>query len=189
MRKYNWTLLLIITLTKSISAQESEYYKILSELLPDKKITLIKKTNNSYLKSVDAVLKYLNYDEYIYSGSTKLDQSGWKQKIVPDTNYIINELELPKLKWKRKYIEKKNLKFKRKNGLLSIFKRLFNLDKNVKNTIYSVSRPIFINRENDIAIVYYQIYNGPENGGGGVRLFIKTDDNWKQIGNRMIWIS
>lgn len=189
MRNYYWALVLMIIVVYNISSQESEYYAILNELLPDKTIKLVKNSNDFFKKNVDEVYKNLVYNEYRYYSNTKLSQSEWSQKIVADTNYIAKQLNLPKQKWKRKFIEKKNLKFKRNNKLISIFKSLFPFDNKVKNTIYSVSRPIFINKENKVAIVYLEIYKGPEYGIGSVILFLKTNKSWKENGNRMLWIS
>ena len=188
MKKINLTLIFFILIGNSLLSQESDYYKILDELLPKIESKLIKKSNDSFFKSSDDVLTRLEFNRYMHV-DTAIKQSDWNQIIVPDEQYITEQLKNPNYKWRRRLNDNKNIKINRFKGFLLPVRQLIFYNVSVKKTIYTVSKPIFINKNNEIALVYYSSYSGSLSGSGNVVLLMKIDDDWKQICFDMIWIS
>ena len=188
MKKINLTLIFFILIGNSLLSQESDYYKILDELLPKIESKLIKKSNDSFFKSTDDVLTRLEFNRYMHV-DTAIKQSDWNQIIVPDEQYITEQLKNPNYKWRRRLNANKNIQINRFKGFLLPVRQLIFHNVSVKKTIYTVSKPIFINKNNEIALVYYSCYSGSLSGSGNVVLLMKIDDDWKQICFDMIWIS
>jgi hypothetical protein len=100
MKKINLILIFFILIGNSLLSQESDYYKILDELLPKIESKLIKKSNDSFFKSTDDVLTRLEFNRYMHV-DTAIKQSDWNQIVVPDEQYITEQLKNPNYKWRR----------------------------------------------------------------------------------------
>jgi hypothetical protein len=116
------------------------------------------------------------------------DTSNFNEFLIPDSLYF-NEQSNHHVNWDQDKID--NISIKVKLGLdawISI-KHFFDREFFLKRSYYKLSRPFFINRQNNSALIYLECYSGPVSGDGGYYIAIKVGQNWTIIGYAPTYMS
>ncbi len=191
------TILSFIMIVNLISAQKNKYsdeYDLLNQIIESSDIKLLSKKCNNYY---DRNNKAIDISDFRHDYNKAIDSTITFSELINqiDTNYINFQLSEKKhSRWKKKFIERKEIRFFRNFSFKSLFIEINELlnpleDKVLKIAQYTVSIPIFLDKQKSYAYVYITSYRGPLAGNGGFVLYRKINGIWKPISYCNFWMS
>ncbi|MCL9808058.1 hypothetical protein [Flavobacterium luminosum] len=160
--KLYFTLLFLFS-NFTIFSQIKENQSFFDDILSDK-IYYINKNSSLKNQLLDQIIKMID-DKTIHSVDMFIEDK--IELTEQEIEYLKNEFKKISNLKSKKYI-KPNSKIE----LFSIIKP------SKENYISFFSYPVFF-RENSICIIYKSSYKGPENSGGGWKLYRKENGKWK----------
>jgi hypothetical protein len=170
-----------------IFAQAKEQYSILDKVVPPNS-NLRKKSIDLNLYSYQEFVSQLKTKKYIFSIPEIFDTSRLNEYLTPDSLYFSEQIKLH-INWDQKEIVNRSIKVRRGLNTWIYFRHIFDKDFFLQRSYYKISRPFFINRQNNAALIYFERYDGPVSGEGGYFITIKIGQKWCIIGYDPIYIS